>query len=195
MIRKAQEVDALLPQTQCGLCGYAGCMPYAEALANGNAAINLCPPGGVPTLVALARYLQKDATPFIAEMEKKSKPTRIAIIRESECIGCAKCISACPVDAILGGAKVMHTVIADECTGCELCIPACPVDCIDLIVSPETTLAINKTKADHARMRFNRRNERLARAKDDDAGDVIVEDKVDYVKAAIFRAKAKNQTL
>src|SRR5438445_11653691 len=115
----AQQIDAILPQTQCGLCSYKGCMPYAEALANDEALINLCPPGGIDGLFAIADLLDKDATPFIAEMEKTAKPRSIAIIREAECIGCTKCIQACPVDAILGAAKQMHTIISSECMGCK----------------------------------------------------------------------------
>lgn len=130
------DIDAVLPQTQCGLCGYGGCMPYAEALAFENADINLCPPGGIPTLTILGELLAVDPAPFIPDMEKKAQPPSIAIIREAECIGCTKCIQACPVDAILGSAKQMHTIIAKDCTGCGLCVPPCPVDCIDLLSAP-----------------------------------------------------------
>ncbi len=115
-----------------------GCMPYATALAKNEAEINLCPPGGVQGLLDLAHLLNKNADPFIDEMKQKTKPQRVAFIREAECIGCTKCIQACPVDAILGTSKQMHTVIAAECTGCELCISPCPVDCIDMVVVPET---------------------------------------------------------
>ncbi|MCB1877347.1 MAG: electron transport complex subunit RsxB [Chromatiales bacterium] len=127
------QVDALLPQTQCGQCGFAGCRPYAEAIASGEADINQCPPGGEATIVALADLLGRDPKP-LSEEHGEEKPKMVAVIRENECIGCTKCIQACPVDAILGAAKQMHTVIADECTGCELCLPPCPVDCIDMVV-------------------------------------------------------------
>ena len=130
---EAIDIDAILPQTQCGLCGYGGCMPYATAMSEENAPINLCPPGGIETLQALAVLLHQDAAPFIHDMRAKEKPTMVAAIREAECIGCTKCISACPVDAIIGSAKNMHVILTDACTGCELCIPPCPVDCIDML--------------------------------------------------------------
>jgi electron transport complex protein RnfB len=127
----ADQIDALLPQTQCGQCGYAGCRPYAEAMAQGEAEINRCPPGGETTIIALADLLGKDVLPLDAERGEE-KPKALAVIDEQACIGCTLCIQACPVDAILGAAKRMHTVIADECTGCELCLPPCPVDCIHM---------------------------------------------------------------
>lgn len=127
----ADQVNQLLPQTQCGQCGFPGCRPYAEAIANGEA-INKCPPGGQETIEALASLLDVEPEPLDAEHGEEKAP-RVALIREAECIGCTKCIQACPVDAILGAAKVMHTVIADECTGCDLCVDPCPVDCIDMI--------------------------------------------------------------
>jgi electron transport complex protein RnfB len=126
------KIDALLPQTQCGQCTYAGCRPYAEAIANEEADINQCPPGGEAVIQALADLLGRDPKPLNPE-HGEEKETEVALIIEEECIGCTKCIQACPVDAILGGPKVMHTVIADECTGCELCIPPCPEDCIVMI--------------------------------------------------------------
>ncbi|MEH6813702.1 MAG: electron transport complex subunit RsxB, partial [Motiliproteus sp.] len=131
------QIDALLPQTQCGQCSYPGCRPYAEAIANGEA-INKCPPGGESTIQALADLLDVEAIPLDAEHGEETAKT-IAYIREAECIGCTKCIQACPVDAILGAAKQMHTVIISECTGCDLCVEPCPVDCIDMIPI-ETTL-------------------------------------------------------
>ena len=127
-----EEIDEILPQTQCGLCGYGGCMPYAEAIVFDQAQLNLCPPGGINTLQALGQLLNQDITPWLPEMEKKTKPKTLAVIRETACIGCTKCIQACPVDAIVGSAKHMHTVITDACTGCDLCAPVCPVDCIPL---------------------------------------------------------------
>ncbi|GLR64344.1 electron transport complex subunit RsxB [Marinospirillum insulare] len=126
-----EKIDQLLPQTQCGQCGHPGCKPYAEAIAAGEA-INLCPPGGETTIQALADLLGRDPLPLDAE-DTSSSIKRVAYIREDECIGCTKCIQACPVDAILGAAKQMHTVIADECTGCDLCVEPCPVDCIDML--------------------------------------------------------------
>lgn len=127
-----ERIDALLPQTQCGQCGYPGCKPYAEAISRGDD-INKCPPGGEPTINALADLLGREAKPLDGEAQEIPK---VAYIREQECIGCTKCIQACPVDAILGAAKLMHTVIADECTGCDLCVDPCPVDCIDMLPRP-----------------------------------------------------------
>lgn len=125
----AEQIDALLPQTQCGQCSYGGCRPYAEAIAKGEAEINLCPPGGEVTVIALAELLGRDPLPLDDEAAAE-KPKALARIIEKDCIGCTLCIQACPVDAILGAAKQMHTVIESECTGCELCIPPCPVECI-----------------------------------------------------------------
>ncbi len=124
-----ERIDALLPQTQCGQCGYPGCRPYAEAIARGEAEINLCPPGGETTMKALADLLERDPKPLEAAPQEK----RVARIIEEWCIGCTLCIQACPVDAILGAPKQMHTVIASECTGCDLCLPPCPVDCIEMV--------------------------------------------------------------
>jgi electron transport complex protein RnfB len=131
------EIDALLPQTQCGQCGHPGCRPYAEAIANGSA-INKCPPGGARTIAALAQLLHVQPLP-LDPTHGKEATRKVAFIREPECIGCTKCIAACPVDAILGSAKHMHTVITKECTGCDLCVEPCPVDCIDMI-DAKTTL-------------------------------------------------------
>ena len=134
-----EKIDALLPQTQCAQCGFAGCKPYAAAIANNEADINQCPPGGEETILALANLLGKDAKPLNTDFGA-AKPKQIAFIIEEDCIGCAKCLPACPVDAILGANKFMHTVIADECTGCELCIAPCPVDCIVMQPVPEKSL-------------------------------------------------------
>lgn len=125
-------IDALLPQTQCGQCGFPGCRPYAEAIVNGAAGINQCPPGGAATIRALADLLGREAEPLSVE-HGVEKPKRLALIDEMRCIGCTLCIQACPVDAIVGAPRLMHTVIAEDCTGCELCLPPCPVDCIDLV--------------------------------------------------------------
>jgi electron transport complex protein RnfB len=124
-------IDEILPQTQCGQCGYPGCRPYAEAIAGGDK-INKCPPGGEATIQALADLLDVEPEPLDAE-HGEEKTRTVAVIREDECIGCTKCIQACPVDAILGAAKQMHTVIESECTGCDLCVEPCPVDCIDMV--------------------------------------------------------------
>jgi electron transport complex protein RnfB len=125
-------IDSLLPQTQCGQCGFAGCRPYAQAIAAGEVDINCCPPGGESTILALADLLGRDPKPLDPQRGVE-KPKRVAVIDEQLCIGCTLCIQACPVDAILGAAKHMHTVIAQECTGCELCVEPCPVDCIHML--------------------------------------------------------------
>ena len=128
------KIDALLPQTQCGQCGYPGCRPYAEAIAKGEADINLCPPGGEEGVAKLADLLGREAKPLDAE----ERPPQVARIDENTCIGCTLCIQACPVDAIVGAAKQLHTVIAPVCTGCELCLPPCPVECIHMLPIPES---------------------------------------------------------
>jgi electron transport complex protein RnfB len=128
-----EQIDALLPQTQCGQCSYPGCSPYAEAIANGTEGINKCPPGGESTILAIADLLGVEPEPLDAEHGTEKESAMVAVIREDECIGCTKCIQACPVDAILGAAKQMHTVIESECTGCDLCLDPCPVDCIDMV--------------------------------------------------------------
>ena len=130
-----ERIDRLLPQTQCGQCNYPGCRPYAKAIAAGQADINQCPPGGDAGVRALAELLGREPKPLNPD-NGEVKPPVVALIVEADCIGCTKCILACPVDAIVGAPKQMHTVIADLCTGCELCLPPCPVDCI-VLVPPE----------------------------------------------------------
>ena len=126
-----EQIDAVLPQTQCTRCGYAACRPYAEAIAAGSADINQCPPGGEVTIRALARLLGRMEKPLNPVNGVVRAPT-VAFIDEARCIGCAKCLPACPVDAIVGAQRFMHTVVAELCTGCDLCLPPCPVDCIEL---------------------------------------------------------------
>lgn len=126
-----ERLDRLLPQTQCGQCGFDGCRPYAAAMARGAAQVDRCPPGGDAGARALARVLGSAPLPYDRQ-RGAHKPPQVALVIEADCIGCTKCIQACPVDAIVGGAKHMHTVLAPLCTGCELCVPACPVDCIEL---------------------------------------------------------------
>jgi len=169
-----QRIDALLPQTQCGKCGHPGCKPYAEGIASGEP-INKCPPGGSETIAALADLLKVPVLEL--DTSRGSAPAQIAYIREAECIGCTKCIQACPVDAIVGAAKLMHTVIIDECTGCDLCVAPCPVDCIEMRPLPLATVLpivgglafsleeqrARATKRNHARRRFEQRNARLQR--------------------------------
>jgi len=151
-----ERINQLLPQTQCRRCGYPGCRPYAEAITRGDAGINQCPPGGAAGIRALAKLLGRQPLPLNPE-NGEFKPPAVAVIDEQACIGCTLCIQACPVDAILGATRQMHTVIADECTGCELCLPPCPVDCIDL-----RTLAAAGFRAEMARQRFEAREARLA---------------------------------
>ncbi len=155
------EIDALLPQTQCGQCGYAACWPYAEALAAGEADINQCPPGGEASIRALADLLGRDPKPLDpAHGEPKATPT-VAWIDEAACIGCTKCIQVCPVDAILGAPQQMHTVLRDECTGCDLCVEPCPVDCIHMLPVDRSTP--DRRRADLARERYRHRQQRLQR--------------------------------
>ena len=130
-----EKIDAILPQTQCGQCGYPGCKPYAEAIASGEADINMCPPGGADGVKRLAELLGVE--PKALGEGKEPKPKSVAVIDENTCIGCTLCIQACPVDAIVGAAKQMHVIVADQCTGCELCLPPCPVDCISMQVIKE----------------------------------------------------------
>ncbi len=132
-----ENIDAILPQTQCGQCGFPGCRPYAEAIANGEADINQCPPGGEEGIRHLADLLGREFKP-LDEEHGVEKPKSVAVIDENTCIGCTLCIQACPVDAIVGAAKQMHTVIEKDCTGCELCLAPCPVDCITMEPLPET---------------------------------------------------------
>jgi len=125
------KIDAILPQTQCGQCGFPGCHPYAEAISRGEADINRCPPGGEEGIHRLADLLGMDVKP-LGDGQAQAKPKSVAVIDEQRCIGCTLCLQACPVDAIVGAAKQMHTVIAGQCTGCELCVAPCPVECIDM---------------------------------------------------------------
>ncbi|WP_395598169.1 electron transport complex subunit RsxB [Pseudomonas sp. A1437] len=168
-----QRIDALLPQTQCGKCGHPGCKPYAQGIVDGEP-INKCPPGGDETIAALAELLKVPVLEL--DISRGSAPAQVAYIREAECIGCTKCIQACPIDAIVGAAKLMHTVLIDECTGCDLCVAPCPVDCIEMHPLPPSTLPVvgglafsleeqraRAAKRDHARQRFERRNARLQR--------------------------------
>jgi electron transport complex protein RnfB len=132
-----EQLDAILPQTQCGQCGYPGCKPYAQAVADGEA-INKCAPGGEDTIKKIADLMGVEVQPLDDNHDTDNRP-KVAFIIEEDCIGCTKCIQACPVDAILGAAKQMHTILIDECTGCDLCVAPCPVDCIEMRVLPETT--------------------------------------------------------
>ena len=154
----ADRIDALLPQTQCTRCGYSGCRPYAEAIERGEADINQCPPGGAQTIEVLATFLRREARPLNPVNGVEAPPT-VAFIDESRCIGCAKCLPPCPVDAIVGAARRMHTVVAELCTGCELCVAPCPVDCISMI--PSSTPVIPESELN--RQRYEAHNTRIAR--------------------------------
>ncbi|MFI8645315.1 electron transport complex subunit RsxB [Pseudomonas iridis] len=205
-----QRIDALLPQTQCGKCGHPGCKPYAQGIVDGEP-INKCPPGGNETIAALADLLKVPVLEL--DVSRGSAPAQVAYIREAECIGCTKCIQACPIDAIVGAAKLMHTVLIDECTGCDLCVAPCPVDCIEMHPLPPSTLPVvgglafsleeqraRAAKRDHARQRFERRNARLqreeqhkqaereARAKRAAQSEVTT---LDPVQAALERVRAQ----
>lgn len=184
----ADRIDALLPQTQCTRCGYPSCRDYASAVAAGEAEINQCPPGGAAGIVALADSLDRKPLP-LNPANGVEKPREIAFIDEAVCIGCTKCIQACPVDAIVGASKLMHTILADECTGCELCIAPCPVDCIAMI--PATVPA----DAEKYRARYVAHVERLARWDTERAAELATRktrvDTGDAVAAALARARAR----
>jgi len=155
-------IDELLPQTQCTRCGYSGCRPYAEAIAAGEAPINQCPPGGKATIEALARLLTRPVLD-LNPANGVEAPARMAFIDESRCIGCARCLAPCPVDAIVGAAKFMHTVLGSRCTGCELCLPPCPVDCIEMRPAASAAIepALNRARfAAHTARLSNRAAQR-----------------------------------
>jgi electron transport complex protein RnfB len=174
-----QRIDAQLPQTQCGLCGHRdGCLPYAKAIAEGENA-NKCVPGGQPVADALAALLGRSslpAEPSVWPIQMDGRPQQMkAVIREDECIGCTKCISACPVDAILGSGKLMHSILSDLCTGCELCIAPCPVDCIDLIPDPQPlpTENVRMLQQNDLRARYYAHIQREEKRRLDRKGPVI----------------------
>jgi len=195
----ADRIDALLPQTQCGQCGYHGCRPYAVAIARGEAPINQCPPGGAAGIAKLAALLGVPALP-LNPANGVEHPRLLARIVEHDCIGCTKCVQACPVDAIIGAPKLMHTVVADDCTGCELCVAACPVDCIELVPMPAEQ-AEDAVHADAARSHFQRREARLQREQAERAAELAARKAAvdsshgahDPVAAALARAAARRQ--
>jgi Na+-translocating ferredoxin:NAD+ oxidoreductase subunit B len=192
-------IDALLPQTQCTRCGYDGCRPYAEAVARGEADINQCPPGGAATIAALASLLGTTPKPLNPHYGAEG-PAQVAVIDERLCIGCFKCVQACPVDAIVGAPKQMHTVLAAECSGCELCIPPCPVDCIALVPRP-AALPPPAAQAGLWRRRHSARKERLAREQQARAearrrrAPSLQEQAQSFdIDAALARVKARRET-
>jgi electron transport complex protein RnfB len=158
----AEDIDALLPQTQCTRCGFDGCRPYAQAIAEGTAQINQCPPGGTATIAALASLLSRAALP-LNPANGVEGPELIAVIDEDRCIGCVKCLPPCPVDAIVGARKQMHTVIASVCTGCELCIAPCPVDCISMVPRSKLAEVSAAPAPQYNRIRYAAHNLRLTR--------------------------------
>lgn len=197
----AETLQACLPQTQCGECQFSGCMPYAEALLQGRAPIDRCLPGGVTTLNTLGALLRIDPTPYQEGMQAKTRPPAIAFIREQECIGCTKCIQACPVDAILGTGRAMHTVLTHECTGCGLCVEPCPVDCIDLIIQDKPAYF-----PEQARQRYEARTLRQQRVQEKKKSPSLqktsnltadahtpVHDKKAYIAAALARVAARKK--
>lgn len=200
-----KRIDDLLPQTQCGQCGYEGCRPYARAIAGGEEDINRCPPGGESGIKALAEVTGEAPKPLDESRGVHHEPPLVAVIDEPACIGCTRCIQACPVDAIVGAAKRMHTVIEEECTGCELCLPPCPVDCIDLVPAParaRENASQQRARAHHARRRYEARNRRLREKEQQaaerrrahsagahqDAGDA---DDQAVIAAAVARARSR----
>ena len=160
----AERIDALLPQTQCRRCGFAGCRPYAEALARGETNLNRCPPGGQEVIAQLAALLGRPESPLDADCGHEGPPL-VALIDEEACIGCARCLDDCPTDAIVGARKRMHTIIAADCSGCELCLPHCPVDCIHMISLAVLPGQARYARAAHYRELFESRQARLARGR------------------------------
>ena len=215
--RLARQIDAALPQTQCTRCGYPDCASYAQAVASGEAGIDQCPPGGAEGIARLAALTGRPVVP-LNPAHGSEGPLRLALIDEAWCIGCTLCIKACPVDCIVGAAKVMHTVVESQCTGCELCVPACPVDCISMVtVDAELTgwAAWGAAQADAARGRYEFRKIRLAQAaRDNDlrlaakaeakladlpshtqhTDPAVIERKRAIIEAALARARARLPT-
>jgi electron transport complex protein RnfB len=186
-VNSAERIDALLPQTQCTRCGYPACRPYAEAIADGVADINRCPPGGTATIVALAALTGRDARPLDPTCGVEGPRLR-AEIDEAACIGCTLCISACPVDAIIGAPKRMHDVLGTLCSGCDLCVEPCPVDCIVMVpAGREWTPA----DASAARARHAARDHRLANEARAAARGVETRKRKTAVTAALARARAR----
>lgn len=186
-------IDALLPQTQCGQCDYAGCRPYAEAIASGAAPINQCPPGGDEVINELAALLNVKPMPLSTAHGATAAPA-VAVIDENVCIGCALCLPACPVDAIVGARKLMHTVIAAECTGCGLCLPPCPVDCITIVkTGTPRDHAAQRAMSGHLRERYlaHRQRQMLRSDKRGDKTTPPVIDATARKRATLDRAMAR----
>ena len=199
----AERIDALLPQTQCTKCGYPACRPYAEAIARGEAEINQCPPGGDAAIRELAALLGRAVRP-LNPRNGVEQPRRVALIDEARCIGCTLCIQACPVDAIIGASKMMHTVVTELCSGCDLCLPPCPVDCIAMVPAVGADAIWGQSRADAARERFEGRRsrhererreraERLAARAPKAKEDPDAEKKRAIIQAAVERARARRR--
>ena len=187
-----EKINSILPQTQCGKCDFSGCKPYANAIVEGKADINQCPPGGKTGILKIAHLLKVEYKP-LNESHGVSKPREIAIIEEDKCIGCTLCILACPVDAILGASKSMHTVISEECTGCELCIEPCPVDCIKMETpDSEDGESIKDKRSSIARSRYEFKQQRVLREKNDaKANRTTNAEKKQAIADAMARLKMK----
>ena len=185
-----QQIDAILPQTQCTRCGYPSCMDYAKALSSNEADINQCPPGGEAGIVKLSHILHKPIKP-LNPVNGIIKPRQIAVIDEEICIGCTLCIKACPVDAVLGSNKMMHTIIADECTGCDLCVPVCPVDCISMIDIDNPQWGIDD--ANHARDRYEQHKYRKER--DIKARETRLKERTELLKSTVKQQTVKEDLL
>ena len=197
----AERIDALLPQTQCTQCGYPACRPYAEAIASGEAGINRCPPGGNAGILKLAALLGREYAPLDPDCGIE-RPRRVAVIDEARCIGCTLCIQACPVDAIVGASKLMHTVVTELCSGCDLCVEPCPVDCIEMLPATGADAIWDRARADAARERFELRQARLDRERKERGERLAAralkaqigpdaEKKRAIIQAAIERARAR----
>ncbi len=182
-------IESVLAQTQCRLCEYEDCRAYATAIAQNQEQIDRCLPGGEKTLYALAKLTQQDPEPYLKHINNHTKPIKLAIVREEECIGCTKCLQACPVDAIIGSSKQMHTVIADACNGCELCIPPCPVDCIDTAAHPQYQSP--HELADSSKQRYQRKQQREQQRK---TKETFKKNSLDARKAMIQAALERVKT-
>lgn len=190
-----EKINDLLPQTQCEECGFKGCLPYAQAIAEKKETIDKCAPGGVETLHKLADLLDVDATPYEQYVQEHYRPPSVAFIEEESCIGCVKCIKACPVDAIVGASKEIHTVITDMCTGCELCVALCPTDCIVMLPIEKIFSEEEKqTRALSAKEHYEKRNERLEKInkQKEEQDKVSLNSKKAFLEAVLKRAKGKN---
>lgn len=200
-----ERIAAVLPQTQCGECSYAGCQPYAEAIVTRKERLDKCTPGGVETLKKLGALQEQPVAHLLENMARRAKPIQLAVIDEAACIGCTKCIQACPVDAILGAAKQMHTVLSDECSGCELCLAPCPVDCIEMQPLPDIdpqafyqrkSARFKQRHQQHqARLERQERQTQIRRQQKTVAATAKFGDKTnhqDFIKAALARAQSKS---